>query len=274
MPLLSERPQVQDEPPPVSGGVDAARAAYLATPDALPGYSDDAFLGWWSANRGAYNPLDYGTDFNLISALAGQGNPTARQILGQPAEPSFFGTFFGDTPPVPVTVNTDANIPTNLGAVAPVTPYEQFTAPAGDSSGDILAQLTGFVRDLFAVNRPGDVTTISTPTTNTTNVTVNNSGVSEGGLLAMFDTFFNRLPGLLSVPAGGNGVISPSNPAVGYAPNPAQSTQRTGFQTVATVMGLPGSQAPGQPWSPWRLVIVGAVFSVIAFALYRKFFSR
>lgn len=75
--------------------LNAARAAYQASPGSLPNYSDDAFVQWWAQNMGSQDISQSPQDFALLTALADNGNHAASQALtagGYQQQPAGTGT--------------------------------------------------------------------------------------------------------------------------------------------------------------------------------------
>lgn len=167
-----------------------------------------------------------------------------------PALPGITATFFGEP-----------------GNPPPSIPGDYFSP--GPASGGVFADLSGLLTNLFALNsRPNTSTTIA-PVTETyvdNRVNINNTGVNEG----FMSDLFGRITSLLSVPQGGGGGLPDMVPR-GYALNPAQSKQRQGLQTIATVQGIGGSSSPGRTGSSLMFWMTLAGLALSAFLIWKNF---
>lgn len=201
--------------------------------------------------------------------------------------PDYTGGIFSTPPEI---ANQAVDVPQTIADFLNPAPSP---AESPNTGGDLLAQLNNLFTSFFAsFSRPSTSVTVA-PTTSTSiteNVAVDNSQqfldqsthttdnsiTQSGWSYDQVIELVNRITGLPSVASGGNGVVSPSFPAVGYGQNVAQSAPRLGGQTIASVGGLELNTAGvgvGGFGIPWKTLIIGAILSVVAFILYRKFFK-
>lgn len=274
---LGERPESDPSSPVVSGPANTVIPAGAAN-------LDPAFLSEYGRVSAAGDSRSF--DQWLYDHVTGTNdqNPGARSYLGlsspagdAPAPldiPSFVADFFNGGTPTPS--NADAGVP---GDLSPVPLATSALAPPVDTSPDVLTQLQNFITGLFAVTGRPDTTTTIAPVTetyvdnrvNVTNKDTYNVGYSAGDVADLFSVFTGRITDLLSVPQGGSGSL-PNLIPLGYAPNPDQSTQRRGNQTVASVTGLRSllGTTPGSRLAPWMLVLALVSAGLALYLLFRK----
>jgi len=193
-----------------------------------------------------------------------------------------FGNLFG-------TMLPSGDNPVNPGVNAPDSFNAAQSAP--DASG-ILNQIQGMFSSFLGILGKPSYTSVNAPvstTTTTENVAIDNSthltdnsvdnsvfNSSVGISWADFMQFFDRFPQLASVPAGGNGVVTPAAPTVGYGQNVAQSGPRLGGQTIASVGGLELNTAGvgvGSWALPWGRLLLLVGLGVGVWFILKRFFK-
>jgi hypothetical protein len=185
-------------------------------------------------------------------------------------------------------------IPTNDPVSAPSGPASFYAPATTNDDTNILTQLKEMLFGIVGILGKPSSSVVNAPITNTSttvNTSVDNSAnyadysvhnwtdssvtnITQGFGFDELTAFMSRFPGFSSVPSGGNGVISPSQPAAGYGQNVAQSGPRLGGQTIASVGGLElntGGIGIGSTGIPWKTVILGVVASLLAMYIFKRF---
>jgi hypothetical protein len=223
------------------GVVEAARVNQGWLASNATGAPEESQLASWV--NAILNPVS--TPFSPPPASV--GNPPVDVISSPVVIPPAVDQFLNQPPPVDVTglFAQFSNLITGLMATTRGDTTNVTVAPVTNT--DISYNLT-------------DAATYDFSDKSTTNVdaSTNILGFSAGEVNDLIVNLLDRLPGLASVPSNGN-ILSPANPPAGYAPNPAQSTQRTGAQTIATVTGFTGGSPATAGLNLPRLAMFAAI---------------
>lgn len=226
------------------------------------------------------DPLQWFKDFLTASPQDQAKYQDYQRPVAPPASASSdTGGGFGDM----VNELLGSSVTTNPGVTAPASIVDRFvpTDTSTDASG-ILSQISNWFSTMIGtLGKPSTTLTVA-PVNNTDvreTVNVDNSthvtnpapGFDFNDLLSVV----SRIPSALSVP-NGNNILSPANPPAGYGQNYTQSGPRTSGQTVASLTGMDISSDGvqiGATAIPWKTLIIGALLSLCAFILYKKFFK-